>query len=275
MVAYKHSRFWLGVAVAILVGRSAAADHITFTQVGTPTWQAVDSHLFSAPIGTSATGFVEFSRTLDALLPPPNHIRRPGAGISPGAPHPGPYDRELAEGIARLGFTEKMVFNVSEFSAPNGVYFATMFVPAPGAPIGSSPDFSSGPIIPNGLFPIRIEGDVFRNGALFERNAFGFSVPAPTALNPPIDVAGYSHFPYFAAEADVFGPSGLSDFAGAYEYRLTARDVSGNGYNISVQFSVVPEPSGLTLLSLGSLGVVGYAWRLRRTAGVRDARSVE
>jgi len=260
-------RTWLVVAVALLVGRSAAAN-VVITQIGTPTWQPVDTHVFSAPIGTPATGFAEFSQTLDALLPPPNHILRPGAGVSPGLPHPGPYDRELAEGIARLGFTDKSVFSVSEFSAPNGIYFATMFVPGANAPTGSSPDYASGPIIPNGLFPIRIEGDVFRNGGLFEQNAFGFSVPAPPALNPPINVAGYSHFPFFAAEADVFGPPGLNDFTGAYEYRLTARDTSGNGYNISVRFSVVPEPNSLTLAGIGLFGIAGYAWRTRK--GKRD-----
>jgi hypothetical protein len=168
--------------------------------------------------------------------------------------------------VARLGFAEKTVFDVSEFSAPSGVFLIWMNIPGPNAPTGSSPDFASGPIIPNSIFPVRIAGDVYRNGAIFEQNAFGYNVPSLNALNPPLNVDGHSHFPFFGAEADVFGPAGLTDFTGAYEYRMTMRDVNGNGYNISARFQVtaIPEPGTMALLGTGGLTLLGFARHGRR-----------
>jgi hypothetical protein len=54
-------------------------------------------HLFSAPIGTAASGYAEFGETLAALLPPPNHRPHPDLGIGPGDPHSPP----LRPGVAK------------------------------------------------------------------------------------------------------------------------------------------------------------------------------
>src|SRR5687767_12560431 len=77
---------------------------ITVTPIGTPTWQPVDLHVFAGPIGTAGSGYVEFLSTLSALLLPPNHVSDPAVGILPGAAHAGPYDQELANGVATNGF---------------------------------------------------------------------------------------------------------------------------------------------------------------------------
>jgi hypothetical protein len=226
----------------------------------------VDFQLFSAPIGTPESGFAEFLQTALAILPEPNHRLHPQLGVGPGDPHAGPYTQELAQGLQAAGFVNKTVFEVSEFTAPNAIIVAWMNVPGPGAPTGSSPDYESGPIISNGVFPMRFTGDVYLNGALFEQDAFGLEQQAPTGLTPPIDVQGYSHFPYFAAENSAFAPPGLTDLTGSYEYRWQVRDAGGNGWDISARFQVIPEPGTMTLLGTGTLVLLGCGWRRRRRA---------
>jgi hypothetical protein len=198
----------------------------------------VDFHLFSAPIGTPETGFAEFAATALALLPPPNHAFHPQLVVGPGAPHAPPYDTELGQGVAALGFDEKRVFDASEFSGGNAVYLTSMVVPDPGT-TGSSPDFTSGPIIPNTLFPISIVGVSTRNNVVFDAALANFAVPPldDPSLTPSFDVEGHSHFPLFTAEASVFGPGDVGP-AGNYKYAMTMTDREGNGWALEVHYVV-------------------------------------
>jgi|SoiMethySBSTD1v2_1073268.scaffolds.fasta_scaffold152348_1 hypothetical protein len=162
----------------------------------------------------------------------------PQLTIGPGTPHAPPYEAELARGVAALGFEEGRVFSASEFSGTNGIYFVWMTVPDPGT-TGSSPDFASGPIIPNTLFPITITGVSTRNGKVFDAALANSSVSAlddPT-LAPPFDVEGHSHFPFFIADATIFGPGGVGP-AGNYKYTITMEDQQGNGWMIHTHFVV-------------------------------------
>jgi hypothetical protein len=233
----------LGVALALqpTVALSASpppAQGVRLTPIGNPTWKPVDFHLFSAPIGTAATGFTEFLETLQALLPPPNHAVHPDLGIGPGAPHVPPYDSELATGVANEGFHEGVRFKQSEFSNGEGVILAWMNVPAPGT-TGSSPDFASGPIIPNSLFPIHFSGRTLHNGKVFSE--FSSDVPPlDTNLDPPFDVDGHSHFPLFFAESAEFAPTGTANLRGSYQFEFQLIDQAGNGWRITAHFTVAP-----------------------------------
>ena len=130
--------------------------------------------MFTAPIGTFESGFAEFVALTEELLPPPNHIPIPPVfGVGPGAPHDRPYDRELAEGVDANGLVDRHSFPASAFSDElgNGIYLVGMIVPDPGV-TGRSPDFASGPIIPNSLFPLVVTGIATRNGQPFDRSWF-------------------------------------------------------------------------------------------------------
>src|SRR5216683_243015 len=50
--------------------------------IGNPTWRLADFQLFTAPIGTTSSGYAEFGTTLASVLPPPNHLVCPISGDS-------------------------------------------------------------------------------------------------------------------------------------------------------------------------------------------------
>ena len=218
--------------------RSGAHTEVHLKRLGRPRWRPVDFHMFSEVIGTFDDGFVEFNANAAAIQPPPNHVQRPDLGTGPGAPHPPPYDKELAMGLVPLGFHDRQEFSVAGFSGSNGVYFIWMTVPNPAnSATGSSPDFASGPIIPNSIFPISIAHTTTRNGVLYEP-AYYFSVPALDGnLDPPFDVDGHSHFSVIIADGAVFVSPDLP-VRGHYQYQDVVTDKDGNGWVITVRFEV-------------------------------------
>lgn len=221
---------------------STSDEPVQITRVGRPIWRPVDFHLFSAPIGSPETGFAEFGDFIQRLLPRPEHRPvLPELGVGPGVPHDPPYRRELARGLAALDLEERRVFPLSAFTkkSENGVYLVWMLVPSPGV-TGRSPDFESGPIIPNSIFPLVFRGEAFRDGEIFDPFLVAESeIPAlDGSIRPRFgNVDGHSHLPVFVAESHFFAPP-RTPVEGRYRYRLVLRDQDGNGWNIVARFVV-------------------------------------
>jgi hypothetical protein len=232
------------LAIAVVLGTlpasQAASGGIQLKPIGDPNWKPVDCHLFSAPIGTAATGYAEAFETVGRLLPPPNHVPRlPDLAIGPGTAHPPPYDTELEAGVDNQNFHEGHAFVRTEFSDGTGVFLVCMVVPAPGT-TGSSPDFASGSIIPNTIFPIHVEGVANRDGSPFDPNLTNFDVPPlTTAIDPSFNVDGHSHFPIFVVTNQDFDITG-GDLEGRYEYVLRMTDEAENGWTVRAHF-VIPR----------------------------------
>lgn len=239
-------------------GQTAPID-VDLAEVGDPTWRPVDFHLISAPLEPFDPVLFE---TLGSLLPPPEHELHGDLGVGPGDAHAPPYDTELEQGISGAGFSDQTIFTLEEFFSPNGFYLTWMTVPDPGA-TGSSPDFESGPIIPNELFPIEYDGDLLREGVVVDPEFDGEVPPLDAALDPPFSVDGHSHFPLFMIGGGAFLPPG-TPLAGGYAMEVTVRDQEGNGWNISVPFQVVPEPSTLTLVFVLAIAIGGIRRMGRR-----------
>lgn len=242
---------------------SARADVIV-TKVGDPKFDLVDSHIFAAPIGTAADGYAGFGATPAILLPPPNHVADPTLGIGPGAPHAGPYNHEFADGVAVAGFREGSSFHPSEYSNGMGVYFVFMLTGGQGTPLGSSPDFVSGPILPNAIFPLSIVGGTYTNG-VFNDDFANLQLPAINKVSGFEGLAGHSHIPLFFADNFDFAANPV---AGHYEYRMSLRDANGTGYDVTAAFEITPEPSAWIMMSLGGLTLACLSRRGR--AGARD-----
>ena len=232
----------IALLVVLPVGGASAAppavEWVRLTRIGNPTWKPADLHVFSAPIGTADTGYAEFTETALAILPPPNHVFNPTLMVGPGAPHQPPYTCEMGQGIDALGFHEGVLFHKSEFSNGMGVWLTWMTVPAPGT-VGSSPDFDSGRIIANSLFPIHVAGASLGNGQVFNQWLASFDVPALNQIDPPFLVDGSSHFPVYIADNGDFGPPG-TNLRGIYLFRLEITDATGNGWHVTARFVVGP-----------------------------------
>ena len=254
---YKHVDDMMNeLRAALKVDRAVALDRMTLPEVrittsinidhqnvhmervGSPIWTPVDFHIFAAPVGTFDNDYVEFN-SIRATFLYPNHLPHPQLGSGPGIPHLPPYDSEIAQAVIRAGFQEGPYFGKHEFSKGIGVWLSWMVVPTP-AVQGASPDFASGPVIPNRLFPIHHEGKVFQNGKFFSFAAT-FDVPAlDDRLSPSFAVEGHSHFPVFLATNADFGPRNCK-IDGEYEYRVVATDIESSGWKISVRFSVIDD----------------------------------
>src|SRR5688572_21556231 len=66
-----------------LFARATHAAQVVATPFGSPsfianpTWTVTDFRTFTAPIGTPASGFVEFGQTIQSVFPAPNHAAHP------------------------------------------------------------------------------------------------------------------------------------------------------------------------------------------------------
>ncbi|PCC72960.1 hypothetical protein SAMN02745121_02078 [Nannocystis exedens] len=199
--------------------------------IGEPTWQLVDFHRFSAPVGTSATQYAEARQTTAAVLPAPNHLPHPDLGIGPGAKHIDAYWAEMAEGIANAGFDEEDPFVPADVNGGNGLFTTFMAVPRFGhEAFGSSPDYKFGPIISHDVFPIHLSSDLWRDGTEVGLHV-EFDIQALDAITPSFAVDGHSHFPLYLW---YWWNNQGTPTPGEYAWHVTMTDATGAGWTVKV-----------------------------------------
>ena len=93
---------------------------------------------------------------------------------------------------------------------------------------------------------------------MYEEGAFGLSLPALDGFD------GRSHFVVENWENSDFAPAGLASLVGDYEYRITMRDASNNGFDVVSRFSIVPEPMFSSPFAVGAMIATLSVLRHRR-----------
>ena len=232
----------LTLAVAFAAPAAAAtAGNVQAKPIGDLIWKPTDLNLFTAPIGTADTGYVEFGETQVAILPEPNHRPHPALGIGPGDPHARPYNHEIRRGLKSLGFDRGAQFTVEDFSDGNCLSAGVHGRPqeprlgAKGIVAGLRLRTDHSELAAS---LIDVTGSAERFGEPFSVLA-DFSVPPldDIAGHPSFDVDGHSHFPIFIADNIDFALTPV-DPAGRYEWTLRMLDQTGNGWKITVRFVI-------------------------------------
>jgi hypothetical protein len=203
------------------------------TQLKTPVWRFASAVLSVAPIGSAALGNESYFEWLAKLFSPQHQLVDYIYG--PGLSHPPPYDDELFQLLTVAGGTPQQSFTAAEFGAPNGIALMLTMAPNANAPVGSSVDFDSGPIIPNQLFPLFIDGNLYRNGVLYDGEFDNF-YPGYNSLSTPIEKDGPSHSILLFAENSSYVPN--IESAGSYVFRISVVDASEAGWVLDVPFTV-------------------------------------
>lgn len=207
----------------------------TRAPIGAPGWEPVGAVIFREPVGGTADD-VPFISTVLA----PNHARYTAVGaFGPGTPHAGPYDGELdALLAARHVYPIQQLAYFSIAGTMDSVAILVVVRPTADAPVGRSPDFDAGPIIPNASFPLRVVADM--QPPMLDP-AYDATIPGYDAFVPPIAADGASHaFLRFRAST-VFAP-GQIGMTGDYAVNVTVTDATGAGWTLTIVFTIAGDP---------------------------------
>ena len=198
---------------------------------GDPTWKPrgfVQSTVHD--IGSSGSEANANVRALLTEMLGGTHDSRSSNAFIPGTAHDGPYDMEFRVALAASGVINTDVFLASDLVLPNLELLNYVIVPTQDAPLGTSNDFSRGPIISEELFPIRVSDSFRLDGRHIGTNSTRFN--SSDAL---------SHLPVY----DLSGRHPGEPVIGRWEGNRKLRDAQGNGYDILETFTVVENPTDI------------------------------
>jgi hypothetical protein len=221
---------------------AAYCEGCTRTKINQPTWAPTGVVVAAGTVGSDAQPSLGID-WISSLVQPRHAYNAIDNIFLPNVKHCPPYASELHDSMVEVGFVATQSLTVSQFTAPGGVWVMFLLVPTNDATTGSSFEFDDGPILPNGLFPMTSDGDLLREGQIYDPN-FDSSVPGYADLTSPIAVDGASHAPFFFGGNSSWGPSGV-DAAGSYVMKVVVTDATGAGWEIHVPFVVEEgDPGG-------------------------------
>lgn len=187
---------------------------------GTPDYTVKEAAVFSAPIGSSDTTL--FNQSLSKVEGPDHVYDATFVFFKAAQAHAGPYDTELATGLAKSPFKSSGCFALADLDAPNGLIFAFNVVPKNNAQTGKS--FESPTVGPVILSDVTIDGNLYVNGTLTDADFDGTIAKAPAVYNDQ-QYIGYAHLFVSAGENQAVSPKKL--VAGDYRYEMKLTNQSG------------------------------------------------
>lgn len=210
------------IDAAIDAGDNGTTD-VTLTRVGNPAWETVGWELVATPSWDD--NFEVWS----------HHVYQAANNtFVPGPAHAGPYDAEIRDALARLGFDPGRVFSRADWTAPRNLIAFGVIVPSATAPIGSTPDYPSGPYIPGDL-AIHVDGDLFYLADLVDP-AFDSDYPTLRQTSPTLAVDGSSHLPLTFGEDTSFVPGTPGPYS--LVVKLTEVAAPQHGWTIVIRFRI-------------------------------------
>ncbi len=221
-----------GCTVSTDGGLDAGSNAWTLTKVGSPTWRPAGLQRMAGQFGIQGcpAPFVSF---LDGIGQPNHPYSKTYGAIGASSAHSGPYDDEWRTTLATKGISDRSVFDIREFTAPSGVYILFVLVPADCSLIGTSADGVDA-ILQNSLFPIANNAVLYRNGVSWDPNNTG-NYPPQTVFYP--QAQGASHVMLAFEDNDTYGAQ--TPVEGSYEWHITLRDSTSNGWDVVVPYEVV------------------------------------
>lgn len=225
-----------------VTGPGTPLSNVTKTPVGNPTWTIEDVHQVSILAGNQNNMFRFLNDNINAIFNPVHNLTGFIGGIHPAFEPVQPVDRDYSTILSALfdvaGYTSKSTFTREEYEADNGVLIAFTLVPGAGAPVEDSYDFASGPVLQTELFPMNVAFSITRNGVEFwPENTFTFD--GYHQFMPPVPGSGTSHRVFAAVVLDALAAMG-EDAAGTYENTFTILGANGDGWTVTVPFTVTP-----------------------------------
>jgi hypothetical protein len=213
----------------------AHCEGCTAIALGSPLWSPAGAVMAVGMVGVPETVWQPYLDFVGSVVEP-MHKFIPFEGLfGAGVAHAGPYVDEGYALLSAASIPVKQHFTTAEFAGPTGALFTMNLVPGSSAPVGSSVDFQAGPIIPNALFPIQIQGDLFLEGTVYDAG-FDGAIYGYDAYVPPILVDGASHVMLWFPENSSFYPRVAPQ--GDYLYKFSVLDTTGAGWVIEVPFTV-------------------------------------
>jgi hypothetical protein len=203
---------------------------LTRTPIGSPQWEVTDLQFVAAPGGFVANNNTEGLKSAMKILskhiffssgcygfgPDPQKCHSPKGELAAGA---------MAAGYALTGFT------TSDLVAPKAIHF--LLTLSPKDEWGPSPCSSCEPVIPDSLFDIAFDGDLYRDGTLVDKDFDGTFCPV-YQLAPGFAGKNFDHLHLAFLESSEF----ITPAPGTYELKFKLTDAQGKGWNVSKSFVV-------------------------------------
>jgi hypothetical protein len=224
--------WWVGQLGLVLPFCATGSLVWTAEPIGHPTFKTTGWQLVVAPLGTPEDEFVE-AATSWSYIWVDHQLVLLGAGsfFAPFIQHSPPYDQELPLTMQYIGIPSGDHFPKEAWVAPASLTLAGAVVPAEGAPVGSSFDFDSGPIITTRIV---VDGSLFKDGELVDPD-FDETEPLVDEVFPGTAQEGFSHLPLVFGESTAF----IAGDPGSYEFVFTLTDEqTADGWVVHLPFVI-------------------------------------
>lgn len=204
----------------------------TKAPINRPTWEPIEVAMVSIPLAVTD----DYRAAVETLLAPFHPRDRTAGAFGPGVPHLFPRT-ELRDLLARSGLTPRQFFSPYETGPQRSILILMTVGPGPDAAIGRSPDLDVGPIIPNAVFPMRVE---FTPSGPSIFDTYDLKVPRYDSYDPPIVADGPSHFVIAFRANNAFDVNNPYLY-GRFQLQVRIVDATGAGWDAGLNFTIYPD----------------------------------